>query len=587
MKFKPGMWAARAAFSAVESLSYISSTQGLKHFVLVQNAAIVYTIGPSRAVSLSLKCLLACCGARAVQIFLFTKKLGGEGDNIDSIWDLEPPADTGEPGMGASWKVLRELARSLNRGKEEMPSLEHLETAEPPDLVLRLIYLFHVYQRQPVEEVLEEGESLKEGFAKELAEYLYFSDRAYDEPNDVKLQEKMEKRGWELALAKMQATWGKHEPSYFVATHQERKELLCVIRGTAQMEDLVTDLVAHPVPFDGDESLQVHSGIYAAASWIAARFTQLALGMAAAGYTITITGHSLGAGAAAMIGLLLRKRGVKGLKVYGFATPACMDSRLSKECRDFTHSVVFRDDIVPRFSPEALLNLNDQINDFDAEQEIDDEELDQPLRIIVKLVRKVAEWNSGGEDEEGRKKKGRPSEEDRKKAREHLHKYNPQIPGKVVYVYRSKSVRPEGEKGDKDELKQTVITGDHECLRDVRLCESMITDHYTEAYFRALSQENPAHAEKEEEERQQKDCAEKKRQKAEKGAKQEEIDCDDDNNDGSRQTNSQEGPDNEQQESHSDEQDSSKEPRPRENSSDEKSTSDENGSSNDSWLQVP
>lgn len=48
-----------------------------------------------------------------------------------------------------------------------------------------------------------------------------------------------------------------------------------------------------------------------------------------------------------------------------------MDSRLSEECRDFTHSVVFRDDIVPRFSPEALLNLNDQINDFDAEQEID------------------------------------------------------------------------------------------------------------------------------------------------------------------------------------------------------------------------
>ena len=34
-------------------------------------------------------------------------------------------------------------------------------------------------------------------------------------------------------------------------------------------------------------------------------------GMAAAGYTITITGHSLGAGAAAMIGLLLKRRGVK------------------------------------------------------------------------------------------------------------------------------------------------------------------------------------------------------------------------------------------------------------------------------------
>ena len=54
----------------------------------------------------------------------------------------------------------------------------------------------------------------------------------------------------------------------------------------------------------------------------------------------------------------------------------------------------------------------------------------------MKLVRKVAEWNSGGEDEEERKEKDRPSEEDRKKAREHLKRYNPQIPGKVVYIYR-------------------------------------------------------------------------------------------------------------------------------------------------------
>ncbi|KAK9867264.1 hypothetical protein WJX84_003774 [Apatococcus fuscideae] len=582
MRFKPGMWAARAAFSAVESLSYISSSQGLKHFVLVQNAAIVYTIGPSRAVSLSLKCLLACCGARAVQIFLFTKKLGGDGENMDSIWDLEPPADTGDPGMGASWKVLRELARSLNRGKDEMPSLEHLQTLEPPDLVLRLIYLFHVYQRQPVEEELSEGESLPDSLAEELAQYLYFSDRAYDEPTDAKLQEKMEKRGWQLNLAKMQATWGEHEPAYFVATHDKNKELLCVIRGTAQMEDLVTDLVAHPVPFDGDESRQVHSGIYAAASWVAARFTALAQGMAAAGYTITITGHSLGAGAAAMIGLLLKRRGVKNVKVYGFATPACMDSRLAEESREFTHSVVFRDDIVPRFSPEALLNLNDEINDFRPEEEVDDAELDQPLRTIVALVRKVAEWSSGGDDDGDKKKP--PSKEEREEARKHLQKYNPQIPGKVVYTYRKKSVRPEG-KEDSDELVRTIITGDHKALRDVRLCESMINDHGTEAYFRALGQDNPAHAEKEEEERQQKDCEEKKKEKAEQGAKQEEIEhaCDegDDEDDN-------EGPDGQGADKESDgSQGGSQHAEPHENSSDGKSMSDENGGSNDSWLQVP
>ena len=69
------------------------------------------------------------------------------------------------------------------------------------------------------------------------------------------------------------------------------------------------------------------------------------------------------------------------------------------------------------------------------------------------------------------------------------------LPGIGWLLCRKKSVRPEG-KEDSDELVRTIITGDHKALRDVRLCESMINDHGTEAYFRALGQDNPAHAEK-------------------------------------------------------------------------------------------
>ncbi len=64
-----------------------------------------------------------------------------------------------------------------------------------------------------------------------------------------------------------------------------------------------------------------------------------------------------------------------------------------------------------------------------------DDELDQPLRTIVTIVRKIADWTSGDEEKPGQKEA--PSEEDRKKAREHLQKYNPMIPGKVVYTFRS------------------------------------------------------------------------------------------------------------------------------------------------------
>ena len=65
-----------------------------------------------------------------------------------------------------------------------------------------------------------------------------------------------------------------------------------------------------------------------------------------------------------------------------------------------------------------------------------DDELDQPLQTVVSLVRKVAEWSSKGDEEKQKRAQEGPSEEDRKKAREQLKKYNPMVPGKVVYTFR-------------------------------------------------------------------------------------------------------------------------------------------------------
>ena len=53
--------------------------------------------------------------------------------------------------------------------------------------------------------------------------------------------------GYHLNFAKMTATWGEHEPAYYVATHPEKREVVAAIRGTWAVEDVVTDITALPV----------------------------------------------------------------------------------------------------------------------------------------------------------------------------------------------------------------------------------------------------------------------------------------------------------------------------------------------------
>ena len=45
----------------------------------------------------------------------------------------------------------------------------------------------------------------------------------------------------------MTATWGEHEPAYYIATHSEKREVVVAIRGTWAVEDVVTDITALPV----------------------------------------------------------------------------------------------------------------------------------------------------------------------------------------------------------------------------------------------------------------------------------------------------------------------------------------------------
>lgn len=90
-----------------------------------------------------------------------------------------------------------------------------------------------------------------------------------------------------------------------------------------------------------------------------------------AGFRLTLVGHSLGAGAAVLLSVMFREAGIERLRCYAFAPPNCVDARLSAGCAGHVTSVVFRDDIVARFSPEALRGLMEQLLDFDLDEALE------------------------------------------------------------------------------------------------------------------------------------------------------------------------------------------------------------------------
>jgi hypothetical protein len=45
---------------------------------------------------------------------------------------------------------------------------------------------------------------------------------------------------------KLTSTWAEHCPAYYLAVNLEKKQVVISIRGTAQVEDVITDLTALP-----------------------------------------------------------------------------------------------------------------------------------------------------------------------------------------------------------------------------------------------------------------------------------------------------------------------------------------------------
>jgi hypothetical protein len=74
------------------------------------------------------------------------------------------------------------------------------------------------------------------------------------------------------------------------------------------------------------------------------------------GYKLVVTGHSLGAGTATLIAMILKQKG-HACQAYGFATPANVESSAAAGTSDYVTTVIMGDDVIPRASPLALREL--------------------------------------------------------------------------------------------------------------------------------------------------------------------------------------------------------------------------------------
>ncbi|KAL5279792.1 DAGLA.2 family protein [Megaselia abdita] len=159
------------------------------------------------------------------------------------------------------------------------------------------------------------------------------------------------------------------ETPFFVAIDYNYKKIVISIRGTLSMEDILTDLNGENEVLPLNESREdwlCHRGMLHAALYIKEKLADQKLIEKALErdpsrqtdtYDLVVVGHSLGAGTASILGILLKET-YPSLECFCFSPPGGLLSLPVVEyTKTFTTSVIVGEDVIPRLGLRQLENL--------------------------------------------------------------------------------------------------------------------------------------------------------------------------------------------------------------------------------------
>ncbi|KAI7697578.1 Sn1-specific diacylglycerol lipase alpha [Sarcoptes scabiei] len=166
---------------------------------------------------------------------------------------------------------------------------------------------------------------------------------------------------------------GVERPPFFVAVDYEKISIVISIRGTLSLSDVMTDLNAdyEQLPIkEPKESWFGHKGIVSAASYIRSKLIEKnAIEIAneelkrknsqtnCSQFPIIVVGHSLGAGTAAILAVLLREI-YRNVICFAYAPPGgLLSEEVINYSKDFIVSIVLGKDLVPRLGLHQMEKL--------------------------------------------------------------------------------------------------------------------------------------------------------------------------------------------------------------------------------------
>ncbi|KAJ9594887.1 hypothetical protein L9F63_013812, partial [Diploptera punctata] len=154
------------------------------------------------------------------------------------------------------------------------------------------------------------------------------------------------------------------EMPYLVMADHKTGSIVVVVRGSITLRDVFTDMNASAERFDAaglPPNSMAHRGMTIGAQYIKNDLEDLGILDRAFGlypqYKLVITGHSLGAAVAVLLGCLMRPK-YPQVKVYAHCPPAAVLSReAARYTEDFVLSIGLGDDFVMRLSVDSAEDL--------------------------------------------------------------------------------------------------------------------------------------------------------------------------------------------------------------------------------------